>query len=164
MNRQMACMYSNQSNPIINDLIRHGRERFNQSILMSRQDGLRKAIKALRDGIPFYYSPDMDFGAKDAVFAPFFGVPAATVIGLSRLAKVSGARIVLMTSQLTPEGYHAEILGECPQFSLDDLEADARALNALVESQVLRFPAQYYWVHRRFKTRPEGQPGVYGDR
>ena len=162
MDRQTACIYSNQSNPVVNAVVRQGRARFNDTVLMSRQDGLRRAIKSLRDGLPFFYATDMDFGRQDAIFVPFFGVSAATVTGLPRLVQMTKARVVPLVSHLTPDGYEAELQPAWEDFPTDDLEADVRRLNAFVESQVLRMPEQYFWVHRRFKTRPPGEAGVYG--
>jgi len=75
-------MYAKQKNPVLNYMLLHGRSRFTNPVLVSRQDGLLKVVKAMKRGTPFYYLPDQDFGAKDAVFAPFFGFPAATVTGV----------------------------------------------------------------------------------
>jgi KDO2-lipid IV(A) lauroyltransferase len=161
MDRKTACIYSNQSNPVINAVVRQGRARFNDTVLMSRQDGLRRAIKSLREGLPFFYATDMDFGPQDAIFVPFFGVPAATVTGLPRLVQMTKARIVPLVSHLTPEGYVAELQPAWENFPSDDLEADVRRLNAFVEAQAMRMPEQYFWVHKRFKTRPPGEASVY---
>lgn len=161
MDRRTACIYSNQSNPVVNQVVRQGRARFNDTVLMSRQDGLRRAIKSLRDGLPFFYATDMDFGPQDAIFVPFFGVDAATVTGLPRLVQMTKARVVPLVSHLTPEGYTAELLPAWDDFPSGDLEADVRRFNTFVESQVTRMPEQYFWVHKRFKTRPPGEASVY---
>ena len=142
-------------------MIRRGRERFNGAIVISRREGLRRVVKVLRDGIPFLYPADMDFGPHDAVFVPFFGVQAATVTALPRLAALANARIVPLIGHLTADGYVAELLPAWENFPGDDPLADARRFNAFIEEQVRRMPAQYYWVHKRFKTRPPGEPGVY---
>ena len=162
MDRQTACIYSNQSNPVINAVVRQGRARFNDTVLMSRQDGLRRAIKSLRDGLPFFYATDMDFGAQDAIFSTFFGVQAATVVGLPRLVQMTKARVVPLVSHLTVDGYHAELLPAWDDFPSGVIEDDVRCLNAFVEAQVLRMRDEYFWVHKRFKTRPPGEASVYG--
>jgi KDO2-lipid IV(A) lauroyltransferase len=100
----LASVYSNQKSAVMSQALLRGRTRFGVQRLFSRQDGIRPALAALRDGIPFYYLPDMDYGARDAIFTPFFGVPAATITGLSRLAKLAGARVVPCVTQLLPGG------------------------------------------------------------
>jgi Kdo2-lipid IVA lauroyltransferase/acyltransferase len=161
MDRQTAVIYSNQSNPLINAVMRKGRARFHDTVLMSRQDGLRKAIKSLREGLPFFYAADMDFGAKDAVFVPFFGVSAATVVGLPRLVSLTQARVIPLVSHLTPDGYLAELLPAWTDFPSGDMDADLRRLNSFIEQEVLKMPDQYFWLHKRFKTRPPGESKVY---
>ena len=162
MDHRAADIYSTQSNPVIDEVVYKGRSRFNNGILISRQEGTRKAIQALRENIPLFYAADMDFGIRSSIFVPFFGVPAATVTGLPRLVEMTKARVVPLVSHLTPDGYEAELQPAWENFPSGDLKADVRRLNAFVESQVLRMPEQYFWVHRRFKTRPPGEAGVYG--
>jgi len=162
MDRRMSGIFQNQTNPVINELIRRGRLRFNPGVLMSRQDGLRKAIKCLRDGIHFFYAADMDFGPDEALFVPFFGVPTATVTGLPRLAQIGRARVVPLISRMTQAGYDIELQPAWENYPTGDLEADVRRFNAFIEGEVLKSPEQYFWVHKRFKTRPPGVASVYG--
>lgn len=157
----MISMYSNQKNPVINQVLLDGRRRFAEPVLLSRQDGMRKVIKALKDGYPFYYLPDMDFGPKESIFAPFFGVPAATVPGVSRLARLTNARVVPCITRQLPDGYELEILPAWDDYPGESVEADTERMNSFIESQVLRMPEQYHWLHRRFKTRPPGEERVY---
>jgi KDO2-lipid IV(A) lauroyltransferase len=156
-------MYSAQKNPVFDRLILRGRKRFGDQLLLSRQDGARSSIKAMRAGRPFYYLPDMDLGSRDSVFVPFFGVPAATITGLSRLARAAGAVVITCVTRTLPggQGYVVEIGDPWPDFPSADAEADTRRMNAFIESTVRTMPEQYYWVHRRFKTRPEGEPRIY---
>ena len=100
---------------------------------------------------------------RDAVFVPFFGVPAATITGLSRLSKLTGARVHECVTEILPNGggYVTRIGPAWEGFPTEDAEADTRRMNAAIERQVERFPAQYYWVHKRFKNRPVGEAGVY---
>ena len=115
----------------------------------------------MKDGRPFYYLPDMDFGPKESIFVPFFGVPAATIPALSRLVRLTGARVVPVISRQVPDGYEIEVMPPWENFPGESVEADTAMMNRFIESQVLTMPEQYFWVHKRFKTRPPGQQGVY---
>ena len=154
-------VFSNQSNPVINRLLYNGRMRFNPAILMSRQDGMRKIIKAMKDGHQFYYLPDMDFGPKESIFVPFFGVPAATVPALSRLARLTGAVVVPIICRQVSDGYEIDVLPAWENFPGESVEADTLRMNGFIEEQVLRMPEQYFWLHKRFKTRPPGEQRFY---
>ena len=156
-------MYSRQKNAAIDALLYHGRTRFGDQHLLTRQDGIRSTVKSLRERRPFFYLPDMDYGASDAVFVPFFGVPAATITGLTRLARLGGARVFPVVTEILPgsQGYVTRVGAAWQDFPGDDAEADTRRMNAFIETEVLKIPAQYYWVHKRFKTRPEGETGFY---
>ena len=156
-------MYSVQKNPVFDRLLLRGRKRFGDQMLLSRQDGARSSIRAMRSGRPFYYLPDMDFGRRDSVFVPFFGIEAATITGLSRLARAAGAAVVPCITRMLPggQGYLVDIDDAWTDFPTSDVSADSARMNTYIESVVRNQPEQYYWVHRRFKTRPEGQPRVY---
>jgi KDO2-lipid IV(A) lauroyltransferase len=159
----LVSMYSQQRNSLVNGLLLHGRTRFGTSILVSRQEGVRPIINALREGVPFYYLPDMDFGPRDSLFVPFFGVPAATVPGLSRLARMTGAKVVPCVTRQLPgaAGYVLRFYPAWEDFPGDSVEADTRRMNAFIEERVLEMPEQYFWLHKRFKTRPPGEPKPY---
>jgi len=154
-------VYARQKNPVFNEVLLAGRQRFNAPILLSRQDGMRKVVKAMQAGHPFYYLPDMDYGARDAIFTPFFGVGAATVTGVSRLARLVDARIVPCIARLVPSGYEIELLPAWSHYPGESVEADTLRMNQAIEAQVLRMPEQYFWVHKRFKTRPPGEAKIY---
>ena len=154
-------MYSIQKNKVFDQALRRARKRFNDALLVTRQQGLRPVLKALKDKRAFYYLPDMDFGAKDAAFVDFFGVKTATVTALSRLAQISGAKIVPLVTRQTDDGYEARFYPAWEDYPTDDAEADARRLNAFLEERILEMPDQYFWVHKRFKTRPPGEPSFY---
>jgi KDO2-lipid IV(A) lauroyltransferase len=154
-------VYSNQSNPVINKLLHYGRMRFNEARLLSRQEGMRKIVKALKDGYPFYYLPDMDFGRKESIFVPFFGVQAATIPALSRLVRLTGARVVPCITRQVPDGYEVELMPPWENYPGASVEADTEFVNKFIESQVLRMPEQYFWLHKRFKTRPPGEQRFY---
>jgi len=154
-------VYSNQKNPVFNKLLYDGRIRFTDAVLLSRQDGMRKIIKAMKDGYKFYYLPDMDFGPKDSIFVPFFGVPAATIPGVSRLARLTGAKVVACITRQVADGYEVEVMPPWEDFPGESVEADTEYVNRFIESQVLRMPEQYFWLHKRFKTRPPGEKRFY---
>jgi len=154
-------VFSKQKNPVLNKLLYDGRMRFNEAVLLSRQDGMRKIVRAMKDGHQFYYLPDMDFGPKESIFVPFFGVPAATIPALSRLVRLTGARVVACIARQVPDGYEIEVMPPWENFPGASVEADTEFMNRFIESQVLRMPEQYFWLHKRFKTRPPGEQRFY---
>ena len=163
--RPVASVYSRQNSELLNRMLLKGRNRFNQSVLFSRQDGLRAVVKALRQGTSFYYLPDLDFGRRDALFVPFFGVLAATVTGLSRIAKLTNALVLPVIARQRPggRGYDVTIYPAWADFPTDDVAADTRRMNAFIEARIKEMPEQYLWTHKRFKTRPEGEPSFYDE-
>ena len=160
---RLNSVYSRQKSAAADAILIHGRTRFGQTRLFARQDGIRPMIRSLKNGEPFYYLPDMDLGSRDSVFAPFFGVKTATITGLSRIAQLAGAAIVpCVTRQLAGgAGYVVRLYPAWIDFPGGDLEADARRMNAFIEECVRETPEQYYWLHKRFKTRPAGEPNLY---
>lgn len=159
-----ACMYTPQSDPHIDAIVAAGRARFNDVRLVSRKDGVRSLIRHLRERRPIYYLPDMDFGRQGSVFVPFFGVQAATLLATAQLAQKWNAVVLPIIGFWDPKTgrYHTEVLPALEDFPGEDTLEDATArLNRELESWVRRCPSQYYWVHRRFKTRPPGEPKVY---
>ena len=163
--RPVASVYSRQNSELLNRMLLKGRNRFNQSVLFSRQDGLRGVVKALRQGTSFYYLPDLDFGRRDALFVPFFGVLAATVTGLSRIAKLTNALVLPVIARQLPggRGYDVTIYPAWADFPTGDVAADTRRMNAFIEARIEEMPEQYLWTHKRFKTRPEGEPSFYDE-
>jgi KDO2-lipid IV(A) lauroyltransferase len=160
----VVAMFARQKDAHFTRLLALGRTRFGDQRMVSRQEGVRAAIRAMRrDKRPFYYLPDMDHGPKDAIFVPFFGVPAATVPGLSRIAKLAGAKVLPCVTRMLPggQGYVATIEAPWEDFPTEDVEADTRRMNAYIEKVALEMPAQYLWMHRRFKTRPPGEARFY---
>lgn len=161
---QTATFYTPSSDADIDDLMREGRSRFNESFLISRHDGVRGLIRLLRKGIPVYYLPDMDFGIEGAAFVPFFGLQAATLLSTAQIARSWNAKVLPIVSRLDEHTgiYHVELMPPIPDFPGNDgPEADTARINALLEGWIRKDPAQYYWVHRRFKTRPPGEPKPY---
>lgn len=159
----LVSVYSKQKNPVFDAVLLHGRTRLGLTELYSRQDGIRPVAKAIKKGLPFYYLPDMDFGERDSMFVPFFGIPAATITGLARIAALTGAVVVpAVTTQLPGgAGYVLRFYPAWDHYPSGDLAADTRRMNAFIEERVREMPEQYYWLHKRFKTRPPGEQKIY---
>jgi Kdo2-lipid IVA lauroyltransferase/acyltransferase len=161
IDRELSSLYSHQKDPVLDRLLLRSRTRFRPHIV-SRQQGLRKVLRWIKSGIAFYYLPDLDFGRKGTIFVPFFGVPAATAVGLSYIARSTGARVVPCVARMLPGGgYVVRLYPAWHDFPSGDHAADARRMVAFIEQRVLEIPEQYHWLHKRFKTRPEGEPGFY---
>jgi KDO2-lipid IV(A) lauroyltransferase len=163
MRHDSISLYAAQRNPLFNRLLLRGRHRFGDQQLLSRQDGVRATVKAMKSGRPFYYLPDLNARRRDAVFVPFFGIPAATISGLPRLARVAGAAVLPCVTRMLPDGagYRVEIGEAWADYPTGDVEADTARMNTWLEGVIRTMPEQYYWVHRRFKTRPPGETRPY---
>ena len=159
--RMSTTIYTDQSNKLVDRWIFRGRQRFGNLRLFGRIDGVRPVIAALRRGEPLYLLPDMDFGREDSVFVPFFGIQAATVPSLSRFASLGRSKVITALSRMTKNGYEVEILPPWENFPTGDAAADAALMNARLQEYINTMPEQYYWVHKRFKTRPEGESSLY---
>ncbi|WP_085317683.1 LpxL/LpxP family acyltransferase [Derxia lacustris] len=164
IDRDWCSVFSTQSNPVFDRAIRAARLRFGRGLLISRNEGMRPMVRAIRAGRAFYYLPDMDFGPRDSVFVPFMGIETATITGLARLVQMTGAVVVPCVTRMTPDGYVLTLYPEWENFPGDispDDPIHARRMNAFIEERIREAPAEYYWVHRRFKTRPPGEPSLY---
>ncbi len=157
----VCSMYSQQKNPVVNELMLQTRRRWGNPALVSRQQGPRPLVRHIRKGLPCYYLPDMDFGARDAVFVPFFGVPAATVTALSRLVRATGAKVVPCVTRQCAQDYEIRLYPAWEDFPGESVEADTRRMNEFIEARIREMPEQYFWVHKRFKTRPPGERSYY---
>jgi Kdo2-lipid IVA lauroyltransferase/acyltransferase len=159
----MSGIYAKQKNRLFDRVLLSGRTRFGRQRALSRQDGVRFGLAAIKEGLPFYYLPDLDYGPRDAIFVPFFGVPAATITGLSRLARLARARVVPCVTRMLPggAGYELRCYPAWENFPTGDDVADARRMNAFIEERVREMPEQYFWTHKRFKTRPAGEAKWY---
>ncbi|MBL0919455.1 MAG: lipid A biosynthesis acyltransferase [Hydrogenophaga sp.] len=159
--RRLCTVYAEQLNADIDRWIMAGRQRFGQPHVVGKRQGLRPIVAAVRDGMPLYLLPDMDHGERDAVFVPFFGVLAATVTSLPRLARLGRAQVVPVVTRMVPEGYEVTVHPAWVDYPSDSVEADTAAMNRALEGYIRTMPEQYYWVHKRFKTRPPGEPPFY---
>jgi len=155
-------IYARQSNAVWDEWLLKGRRRFNDPVLIARGSGdLRIAIRAMKQGLPLYYLPDMDLGEQQSIFAPFFGVSAATIPMVSRLARMIQARVLMAVTEMTDQGYLLHFEAAWRDFPGASVEEDTARMNREVERWVLRMPEQYLWTHRRFKTRPPGTASIY---
>lgn len=154
-------IYARQSNAVWDDWLLMARKRFNDPVLLIRGAELRTAVRAIKDGLPMYYLPDMDNGPKSSIFVPFFGVPAATLPMVSRLARMTGARVIMAVTEMTDAGYVLHFTAPWADFPGASIEEDTARVNREIERWVERMPAQYLWTHKRFKTRPADAPPIY---
>ena len=161
--RKGISIYQQQSDPVLDRALRRGRLRLGNAEIFSRDEAGRALFRAIRRGDAFFNLPDMDFGARDAAFVPFFGVPAVTLLAPSRLAKALNMVVQPVVAEILPggQGYVVRYQAPWPDFPGDDPLADSARMNRWIESEIRRNPAQYLWVHRRFKTRPPGEPSLY---
>ena len=161
--RRVGSIYQPQSDSVIDAAMRAGRLRFDQGDVFARSDSAKPLIRAIKRGDAFFNLPDMDFGARDASFVPFFGVPAATLMAPSRMARALNMVVQPVVAQMLPggQGYRVRFLPAWEHFPSDDPLADTAAMNRWIEAEVRANPAQYLWVHKRFKTRPPGEPALY---
>ena len=159
----MVSIYSKQKNAVFDAVLYAGRMRSGRLTLLSRQDGVRPALRAMQAGLPFYYLPDMDYGQSESIFVPFLGVDTATITGVSRLARLAKARVLPCITRMLPggEGYVLRFLPAWENYPGVSIEADTRRMNAFIEEQVRQMPEQYLWVHKRFKTRPPCEASWY---
>jgi KDO2-lipid IV(A) lauroyltransferase len=157
-----ASLYTRMSNTRLCDLARRRRGRFGAEMI-ERSTSARRIVGLLRSGKPVMLAADMDHGIDNSVFVPFFGVPACTLTSASRLARLGHARVVPFVTEVLPnfKGYKLTIFEPLSDFPSGSDADDAQRMNSFLEAQILRFPEQYYWVHRRFKHRPPGVPAVY---
>lgn len=161
----MHGMYRQHKNPVYDYVQACGRLHNSrpESTVLERKD-VRGTMKVLKSGGSLWYGPDQDYGLKQGVFAPFFGIPAATVYATARFAQITGAAVVPFIHIRLPglKGYKVEIFPPLENFPTGDDVADATRINALVEKNIRMAPEQYLWAHKRFKNRPSGEPDVYG--
>jgi len=161
LSRHFTTIYTNQSNPLVDDWILAGRQRFGSGRLFGRTDGVKTIVAALRAGEPLCLLPDMNFGLNESVFVPFYGISAATVPSLSRFARLGRAKVLPLINRLTRTGYSVEVLPAWENFPSDDATADTARMNAELQTYINTMPEQYYWVHKRFKDRPPGEADFY---
>jgi Kdo2-lipid IVA lauroyltransferase/acyltransferase len=157
-----ATIYARQSNPVWDRALAQGRSRFILPVLIARRGAdLRAAVRAMRQGLPFYYLPDIDPGESNGIFVPFMGVSTATLPMVSRLARMIGARVMMTVTEQTEDGYVMHLEAPWEDFPGPSVGHDTERMNREIERWVRRLPDQYLWTHRRFKTRPAGEAPFY---
>jgi KDO2-lipid IV(A) lauroyltransferase len=156
-------LYRPQSSPYLDRVLKQGRMRFGRGECYPRGTPIRTLIKRIREGCPLFYMPDQDFGPRESVFVPFFGVPTATLEAPSKMARVLDMIVQPVVAEMLPggQGWRVRFLEPLADWPTADATADAARLNGFIEQQVRLMPAQYLWVHQRFKTRPPGEPDLY---
>ena len=159
----LCSIYVQQKNRAFDEVLRRGRSRFRPVQLFSRKQGVKPIMRALREGLPYFMLPDMDFGDKDAPFVPFFGVPAATLTAPGRIAAATGAQVIPVVATYLPDyqGWSVKFYPAFVDYPGDDTIEAARRMNAFIEERVREAPAEYFWTHKRFKTRPAGEVSLY---
>jgi KDO2-lipid IV(A) lauroyltransferase len=157
---ELAGMYREHGDAAFEWAIRRARSHY--AATMFTKNEIRPCVRYMRAGGRIWYAPDQDMRGKDTVFVPFFGVPASTLTATHHLARLSGARVIPFFHRRLPEGGYALRL-EAPlaEFPGKDVEIDTARVNAAIERMAREAPTQYLWIHRRFKSRPEGQPPLY---
>ena len=158
-----SSMYVAQKNAVFDKVLRDGRARFKPVKLFTRQDGIKPIFRALKDKLPYFMLPDMDFGEKDAEFVPFFGIQAATLTATARIAAATGAQVMPVIATFLPNyrGWRVKFYPVWDNYPGEDMVAATRRMNEFIEERVREAPAEYFWTHKRFKTRPNGEPSLY---
>ncbi|KRU90310.1 MULTISPECIES: lipid A biosynthesis lauroyl acyltransferase [Pseudomonas aeruginosa group] len=159
-------MYREHGNPVFDYVQRRGRERHNLDATAIEREDVRAMLKVLRAGRAIWYAPDQDYGAKQSLFVPLFGIPAATVTATTKFARLGRARVLPFTQSRLADGcgYRLTIHPPLEDFPGESEEADCLRINQWVERCVRQQPEQYLWAHRRFKTRPQGEARLYPKR
>ncbi len=161
--RKGISIYQEQTDTVLDGAIRRGRLRLGNAEIFPRDQSGKALFRAIRRGDAFFNLPDMDFGERDAAFVPFFGIPAATLLAPSRLARALDMVVQPVVAEALPggQGYRVRFMRAWNHFPTDDPLADTAAMNRWIEAEIRRLPAQYLWVHKRFKTRPVGEKSFY---
>jgi KDO2-lipid IV(A) lauroyltransferase len=158
-----AAVYRPMRNPLVDQLVRRGRRGAARGLIP--KDGIRQMIRALKGGSTIWYASDQSYDRKYSAMVPFFDEPAMTNAALTHIARISNAAVVFYVPHRLADdaGYHAELFPPLDDFPTDDPATDASRVNKLLEDSIRRAPDEYYWIHRRFKGRPEPYPDPYAD-
>jgi len=159
--KNFVAMYRKARNPLVEYLFQ--RRTRTGAVLVDRLASLKSLLRHIREGRQFYYLPDQDMGARAGVFVPFFGIPAATVTALSRIAETTNSAVVPCVSRILPKGkgFEVRFYPALDNFPGNDPAGDAERMNREIERWVREMPEQYMWSYRRFKTRPNNEPSLY---
>jgi KDO2-lipid IV(A) lauroyltransferase len=154
--------FQRMKNPFFNKKIIEWRNRFGGNSI-DRQGNSLELIREIRKGSFIIIAPDIDLGLKDSTFVPFFNIQTNTITAVSRLAKITGAQVCMMITTLKKSGagYVCTISKPLENFPTENPEADTARLNTIFEKEIRLRPAEYYWVHKRFKNRPHNEASPY---
>ena len=154
-------MYRSNKNPLFDLVLRSSRKKFCDTVI--ERGDMRAVIRFIKDAGVLWYAPDQDYGPKQAVFAPFFDIEAATITVIPRLVKVNNSPVIILSHHRKPnnKGYILCFSKPLENFPSGDDRSDASKINQMLETEIRKYPAQYMWLHRRFKTRPEGEARIY---
>jgi len=158
----MPCVihYLKQKNLMIDRFLKEKRTKFKNVVLLEQKDSFTKVVRSINNKLPFIILPDMDFGIKNNKFIDFFNIPAATVDTIPRLAKITKSKVILLKINRRFSGYFIDFI-KFDNFPTDSIENDLVKINGVIESIVSEKPHNYYWFHRRFKTRPNDNEKFY---
>jgi len=159
---KLDVIYRKNKNPQIDQLMYKGRKRIYQMLL--ERKNTRQILRRLKQGATIWYAADQDYGKKHSVFVPFFGIEAASITATTRLAKFNDSAVLFFSHYRNPadQTWFLDI-SAIENYPGGDLAMDARKINSIIEREIRKHPEQYLWLHRRFKSRPEGESGLYGD-
>jgi KDO2-lipid IV(A) lauroyltransferase len=160
MDHKGSSMYAEQRG-VFHEISLKIRSRYNDPVLIKRTDGIRSIVRSLKTKLPFYYLPDQDMGPQQSIFAPFFGVSTATLPMLGKLAEMTNAVVIPVITTIAKGHVVSRYYPAWENFPSGDMLADTTRMNQFIEDIAREHPSQYYWLHRRFKTRPEGENSVY---
>ena len=163
LERSMVTVFRHPDSVPMRLVMERGRGRFGLKLIEHNRP-FTSLVRAVKAGTPLYYLPDQDAGRRNAVFAPFFGIPAATFTAPARLAQMTDATVIVCVARQLPfgRGYEVEFQPPLKGFPVGNALTDATRVNEAIEKAVRKHPAQYFWMHKRFKTRPEGERNFYG--
>ena len=161
MQRRFTTIYTPQRSAAIDEWVLQGRQRFGQLRLFRREDGFKAIVSTLRQGDLLYLLPDMNFRLEESIFVPFYGLAAATVTTLPRLSRLGQVPVVPVTTRLTASGYEVQVHPAWTDYPTEDVQADTALMNQRLQTWIDTMPTQYYWVHKRFKSRPNDEASLY---
>ena len=159
INHTIANIYRPQNNKLFDQAMVKGYK--NHGAVMIKSTDTRSIVKAINNSLPIWYAPDQDLGEKNSVFALLFGIPTATATATARLAKNNNTRVLPYSFIRTKKGYEMSFEEQLQNFPSNNPVDDATTTNMILEKQIKKTPEQYLWIHRRFKTRPEGAKNFY---
>lgn len=159
LKHHIANIYRPQNNLLFDEVMR---ERFvSHGATMIKTKDVKSLLKAIKNKLPIWYAPDQDLGADKCIFAPFFGIQTATVSATARLAKNENTVVIPFFFNRTESGYSMNFEAPIENYPNADTTISATMTNQILEAQILKYPDQYLWIHKRFKTRPEGESDFY---